>query len=189
MGRFYGGDIEGKFWFGVQDSCDISNLVDIEYTIGHIWKACGCSARIDDKFCEDCYDNYDEHVLAVKEEYDDYEEGDLLYEEGNEIYYNLYKDWHYDELTETLEQLKSKIPEKVMNELDKLEENKKIISAFSGYFDSVFEEYNKLNSEDNDANSNQSINNSAQFIARYVLGLQIKYCLEKNDMCAVICEC
>ena len=29
MGRFYSGDIEGKFWVGVQDSDDIENLVNI----------------------------------------------------------------------------------------------------------------------------------------------------------------
>ena len=30
MGRFYHGDIEGKFWFGIQDSDDIKNLVHME---------------------------------------------------------------------------------------------------------------------------------------------------------------
>ena len=32
MGRFYDGDIEGKFWFGVQDSSDIENLISITPT-------------------------------------------------------------------------------------------------------------------------------------------------------------
>ena len=30
MGRFYWGDIKGKFWFGVQDSDDVENLVNIQ---------------------------------------------------------------------------------------------------------------------------------------------------------------
>ena len=29
MGRFYNGDIEGKFWFGIQDSYDINNLINV----------------------------------------------------------------------------------------------------------------------------------------------------------------
>ena len=29
MGRFYNGNISGKFWFGVQSSDDISNLINI----------------------------------------------------------------------------------------------------------------------------------------------------------------
>ena len=36
MGRYYGGDIEGKFWFGVQNSWDISNLVDIKYSVEYM---------------------------------------------------------------------------------------------------------------------------------------------------------
>ena len=30
MGRYYYGDIEGKFWFGVQSSNDINNLINIK---------------------------------------------------------------------------------------------------------------------------------------------------------------
>ena len=49
MGRFYSGDIEGKFWFGVQDSNDIENLVNITPNIEYAWKACNCFAEIDDE--------------------------------------------------------------------------------------------------------------------------------------------
>ena len=31
MGRYYWGNIEGKFWFGVQCSSDISNILNISY--------------------------------------------------------------------------------------------------------------------------------------------------------------
>ena len=40
MGRFYSGDIEGKFWFGIQDSNDIENLVNITSNIEYAWKVC-----------------------------------------------------------------------------------------------------------------------------------------------------
>ena len=42
MGRFYSGDIHGKFWFGIQDSNDINNLVTSEFIIGYCWKECNC---------------------------------------------------------------------------------------------------------------------------------------------------
>ena len=32
MGRFYSGDINGKFWFGIQGSGDIGELLNVEAT-------------------------------------------------------------------------------------------------------------------------------------------------------------
>ena len=37
MGRFYSGDIEGKFWFGVQSSGDVENLVTITPHTFYSW--------------------------------------------------------------------------------------------------------------------------------------------------------
>ena len=42
MGRFYNGDIEGKFWFGIQDSDDVKNLVTIDGYVYYSWKVCDC---------------------------------------------------------------------------------------------------------------------------------------------------
>lgn len=39
MGRYYNGDIEGKFWFGMQDSYDISAIMG-EYGEDSISTAC-----------------------------------------------------------------------------------------------------------------------------------------------------
>ena len=75
MGRFYSGDIEGKFWFGVQGSDDIQNLVTISEHIYYSWKACNCSADIDaDNYCKFCYENKEEHINDVKE-MDEYADG------------------------------------------------------------------------------------------------------------------
>lgn len=79
-GRFYSGDISGKFWFGVQSSDDISTLVPYVPIQNYIWKSCGC--YVDEeiregKYCKDCYDSIDSHILEVKEE-ENYEDG-LLY--------------------------------------------------------------------------------------------------------------
>ncbi len=74
MGRFYNGDIEGKFWVGVQDSDDVENLVTIGSYKYYSWKVCNCSAEIDSaNYCRDCYDCIREHIEAAveEEEYDD----------------------------------------------------------------------------------------------------------------------
>ena len=77
MGRFYSGDIEGKFWFGVQDSDDIKNLVTIKGNNDYSWKVCNCVAEIDDSdYCRSCYESKNEHIEQAieEEEYeDDYE--------------------------------------------------------------------------------------------------------------------
>lgn len=37
MGRYYNGDIEGKFWFGVQSSNDADFLVQKDKSQTHFW--------------------------------------------------------------------------------------------------------------------------------------------------------
>ena len=65
MGRFYSGDIEGKFWFGIQDSNDVENLVTITGNTEYSWHACNCVAEIeDDDYCRQCYGSKEEHIEA-----------------------------------------------------------------------------------------------------------------------------
>ena len=46
MGRYYYGDIEGKFHFGVQSSDDINNLIDnIEHEHEYEWITCVCNVE------------------------------------------------------------------------------------------------------------------------------------------------
>ena len=74
MGRFYDGDIQGKFWFGIQDSSDIENLITITPQVYYAWKCCHCFAEIDSSdYCKDCHESKDEHIEAAteEEEYDD----------------------------------------------------------------------------------------------------------------------
>ena len=55
MGRYYWGDIEGKFWFGVQSSSDVENLINITAQPGNmIWHGCGCVVDFDQKYNEYC---------------------------------------------------------------------------------------------------------------------------------------
>jgi hypothetical protein len=76
MGRYYYGDIQGKFWFGVQNSDDASYFgVEPEYLYEFL--DCGCHIEIykekhddltNDLYCTECFASLEEHREAVEEE-------------------------------------------------------------------------------------------------------------------------
>ena len=187
MGRFYWGDIEGKFWFGVQSSNDIENLISISHNSIYSWKVCNCNVdNKNDTYCHDCYDSYKDHKKAIyeeeDEECDDDDDTEELYDEDNTIVYDINKEDHYDELLKSLKELRSHISEKVLNAFDNISYDEKLLNAFEGAFNETSNIYN----EESDKEDNMT---SAIHMARYTIGLQIKYCLEKNDSCGVYCEC
>ena len=65
MGRYYRGDINGKFWFGIQSSDDAACTgVNPEYRCEYY--GCGCYVDLgedltDDSYCESCYTSVSEH--------------------------------------------------------------------------------------------------------------------------------
>jgi hypothetical protein len=68
MGRYYEGNIVGKFWTCVQDSACIERYggtVESQFE----WNGCGCCAEEDceDEYCSGCYDSYEEHLAALDE--------------------------------------------------------------------------------------------------------------------------
>jgi hypothetical protein len=73
MGRYYYGDIEGKYEFGVQ-----STDCMVEYGAfddGNIlcFGSCSCYVENEDDgtaFCSDCFETRDEHLEAINEESD-----------------------------------------------------------------------------------------------------------------------
>ena len=64
-----------------------------------------------------------------------------------------------------------------------IENNDKLLNAFEGAFEKTIDVFETLEIEDT---KRQDL---AVLMARYTLGLQIKYCLEKNGDCSVYCEC
>ena len=185
MGRFYSGDIEGKFWFGIQSSNDISNLVDYDPIQSYIWKFCGCSLDEDenDKYCKSCFDSKKEHIVAVKED-DDYDD-ELLWIEEQSISYSLDKDTHYQQLVDNMNKIKTYICEDIINEFKKIEQNDKILNAFSGVFDHII----KFINDNTEIKNDKDKNNIYTLVARYTLGYQIEYCLRTTDYCNIYCEC
>lgn len=187
MGRFYDGDIQGKFWFGIQDSGDIENLINVTPQVYYSWKCCNCSVEIDidtSDYCKDCHESKDEHIEAAIEE-DNYED-ECLYYEDNCIGYSLDKETHYEELVKNMELLKKEIPEEIINEFDNIEQNDKILDAFTKVFDKSLPIVNKLN--DDLVYSNTEKKRIATLVARYTIGYQIEYCLRTTGSCQVNCE-
>ena len=173
MGRFYDGDIQGKFWVGVQDSDDVENLVNIKPNIGYSWHACNCVAEIDCcEYCKYCYDSKEAHIEAAIEdgEYDD----ECLYYEESSYGYNLDKESHLQELQESMAKLKEELPADILDQFDTILRNDNILDAFTGVF-------NHIHSNMKDPPKNN-------ILARYIFGYQIEYCLQTTGTCSISCE-
>jgi hypothetical protein len=180
MGRFYDGDIEGKFWFGIQSSSDIENLVTIAPCMYYSWKICNCTAEIDcQEYCKDCYDSKEDHIISVTEN-DQYDDETLYYEEQC-CGYSLNKETHYLELQDNMNKLRTEISEEIIKEFDKLTRNDNILNAFTGVFDNTHKSINNIENKE----ERQKV---AVLVARYTLGYQIEYCLLKRGDCNVNCD-
>jgi len=189
MGRFYNGDIEGKFWFGIQDSYDINNLINVNHINSYIWKSCSCYVEnVGEEYCHDCYESKEEHINNAIEDGEYVEDSDndeyckKLYYEENVIEYNLEKDKHYQELIDNMAVIRKDINKDIIAEFDKITQDDNILDAFTGVFDNTL---NTLNSINNIENNREQL----LLVARYTLGIQIEYCLKKNGTCNVNCEC
>lgn len=180
MGRFYDGDIEGKFWFGIQDSCDIENLVSITPCMYYSWKICNCTAEIDcQEYCKDCYDSKEDHIISVTEN-DQYDDETLYYEEQC-CGYSLDKETHYLELQDNMNKLRTEIGEEIIKEFDMLHRTDDILNAFTGVFNNTSKSINNIENKE----ERQKV---AELVARYTLGYQIEYCLIKQGDCNIHCE-
>ena len=84
MVRCYSGDIKGSFWYGIQGSGDIGNLIKIQEQNIYRWYGCGCTivepALAYNDYCKFCYSNKKAFVLEA------------LKEIGDKPYEHLYKD-------------------------------------------------------------------------------------------------
>jgi hypothetical protein len=185
MGRFYDGDIQGKFWFGIQYSDDVENLITVKPYTHHSWKVCDCVAEIEDEtYCKGCYDCITSHIDAAVEE-ERYEDECLYYEECSHGY-NLDKSTHYQELIDNMVKLKNEIPPNIITEFENIEQNDNILDAFTHIFDKTHTLVNKITDEFIYLDSNK--NQIAKMVARYTLGYQIEYCLRTTDTCNISCE-
>lgn len=182
MGRFYSGDINGKFWFGIQDSDDISNLINVSYYRDYCWKICGCIADINKhNYCSDCYTSIEDHINEAVDE-EEYE-NECLYYKDETINYLLDNNSHSDELLINMNTLSKYIPMEIIDEFNKIPESDSILNTFSG----VFENLNNIVMSFDFSNYDKE--KLLIYIARYSLGFQIKYCLKTKESCYISCEC
>jgi hypothetical protein len=101
MGRYYEGNISGKFWVVVQDTECMTNYGANSVGLEIRYASCGCildgcfvdGCFVDDKFddiedgtfCENCFDSREEHLKEIQEEADD-EATMMTIEKGDAIY-------------------------------------------------------------------------------------------------------
>lgn len=181
MGRFYNGDIKGKFWVGIQESNDISNLIDINYIPELFWKICDCQANpLTTNYCDKCFSSNKEHMNKVIEE-DEYNNG-LMYYEQSVVTYEIDKELYYNDLNSNMNKLKLKIPAIILNKFDDIQDNDDILDAFSGVFNDIVKVLNTIKNTDD-------INLLYALVARYTIGFQIQYYLKNHDHCTIYCEC
>jgi hypothetical protein len=213
MGRFYSGAINGKFWFGIQSSYDISNLLDIEPNIVLEWYGCRCTLHDDNnennKYCVECFDSEEEFLAEAADDMKS-DNSETPYYETNEIVYDISSSQYLKPLEEKLNELEQTIHKSLINAIKEITGD--VSDVFSGVFDNVFVvQQNLINEkkkdiviEDIDSESvtlepikqegvvslhdlsNDSLNE--ELLARYILGFQIKQHLLTNEYCCVYCE-
>jgi hypothetical protein len=196
MGREYLGDISGKFGSGIQSSCDIENLINISYKKEYEWYGCSCQLEEEElnkeKYCIGCYESYEDHYENVKEDIDEDEDddNDNLFYETSFISYDIRKDEHYDQLIESLNKLKEQLPNDIIEEFEKIKDNKEIIDGYSDIFKDVGDKFEKHRKYDITTIfvPVPNINDMLSSFLRYKLGLQVKYVLEREGSCFMSCE-
>jgi hypothetical protein len=148
MGRFYNGDINGKFWFGVQSSDDISNILDIDSEMVCEWYGCGCTLHDDNnednEFCIECYNNKEDFLLNASEEMEA-DGSSVLYHETNEIVYYISSSQYLKPLEEKLNELEQKIHKSIIDSFKEITGD--VSDVFTGVFDHVLELYDSLMNE------------------------------------------
>jgi hypothetical protein len=90
MGRYYYGDIAGKYWVAIQPSNCMVNY-GAQATKCYQYKECGCRVELEENlnsYCSECYDSFEEHKEDIHEDDED-DEDDELYQELEENKYRI----------------------------------------------------------------------------------------------------
>lgn len=174
MGRFYHGDISGKFWFTIQSSSD-ADWFGVEGNPSYRFFVCGCSVDIDkvseksNIYCEDCYTLYEYHKAdRLKEEMDEIDERylnyeDLYYEEDNIILYD-FKSEHIETVENKVQELETQYGKYILKYEITDDEGE---CTYDVEYDHRIEDNHCL----------------LEYIARLCLGKQILYCLHTYGKC------
>ena len=169
MGRYYYGQISGKFWFGIQNSTDAS-FFGRDYTEILLHKVCLCpivdeGALHNRSYCENCYSSYEEHMADIQANEDESND-ETWFVSGSEIAY----EFHESDLAYVQ---------------TKIAELEAVIGEYMHTYQIV----------DNDDCIEYSYDmpggirgDEIVYVARLCLGKQIEYCLQKHGTCAFSAE-
>lgn len=166
MGRYYCGQISGKFWLGIQSSDDASYF-GVDYSNITNYHVCGCTYEegvTNVAFCDDCYSTSDEHKQAMIEE--EVEENKTWCISDFEISYD-FEQKHLDIVTERVNILEIEFG-KYMTNYNIIDENDEIT-------------YDYLIPAD-------VYNDDLASVVRLCLGRQILYCLQNYGGCSFHAE-
>jgi len=161
MGRYYRGDISGKFWFAVQCSLDASHFGE-EYTEVYEFYGCGCVIEHINKvpneksYCEDCYSSFEEHY------------NDSPLDAAGTWFIANYVNYDFTDIDEV----------------------RKRVEFLEKRFGSRIKKYT-ITDEDEityDVETYHLSRRSAEYVARLCLGRQILYCLETKGRCTFVAE-
>jgi hypothetical protein len=170
MGRWYCGDIEGKFAFGIQDSDDASYFgVDYEDVMSYY--VCGCiyEEGINEKYCDGCYESFEEHLQAVHEN-EDNTFTECIERFPSQIKYN-FQSKHIEQIEEKLEDLFNKLADDYDFDWDCLD------------FQIDGDNYDVSWSVEEDIGEG-----AVELIYRWCLGKQILHCLKTKGECSFVCD-
>jgi hypothetical protein len=195
MGRFYTGDIEGKFWFAIQSSGDADYFGDVDnfgyYSTTLFWNCCSeeCPDGVDlNAICEDCMnDDIDDDCEKDREHYqptsDEMCESWLTYEFDSE---------HLEHCKNQLTLLESEIESKIHEDAKapwiacktklhhQTEQSVEFDTIDCMTCDITRIPVDKLHCTHNEFSI---------LIARYELGMKIWNCLHRTGQCHFKAEC
>lgn len=170
MGRYYYGQISGKFWFGIQSSYDAENLGG-KMSSKEEYMCCGCSCEGGSpNFCDSCYETLEAHLEDAKN--DDFEitEPFTLKHESNFVEY-----YFGEEQLKEVEDHFTELGDKIGHLVKGLE-----VGTDEDRFEYDMDwEYPPFK----DATKEEQI-----LVARYCLAKQIIECIVVNGQCCFDCE-
>jgi hypothetical protein len=174
MGRYYGGDIAGKFWFAVQNSCDAryfgAEPSDPKILYSSCMEECLQNTDLGDP-CPEC--SSDEHCEAM---------------ERNEVEF-LFDTNHMETVQKTLNNLTEQllaITPRFTEVLQKVEDDQDW--KREGYSDDNWVEHMVDDAMMDVAKSLLDDQEFYVLAARYFLGTQIHRCLKRKGSCWFWCE-
>jgi hypothetical protein len=191
MGRYYTGDITGKFWFAIQNSDDADHFGCKGIVNNYRFYGCDCTIstfviNICEQtnqllFCNVCYSSPKEHKNDVKDLINE----DLITDDKNEtkLYYECAEQLIYEFNNTHIDTVKF-----VLNDLENT--YSKYIKSFEIIDDPSIEngiDYDIELNEDKYKDETDDVT-ILEYIARLCLGRQILYCLEKNGKCNFTAE-